>query len=239
MPLDSTSTSLLNLGSELRTILKILIDYWHWNHLKCLHPGQYALNISIDGLTRPKFILYTVLQTIPSYLVDREAQTRNMITPTRGVQKVIHYVESSIQFLRVLNFLKFLQEGLYPNLTTRLLKLKPNVPKSGQAVDGGALSRELFWHTLLELVTILLPLVQGSKLDNWIQAKLAQDKPVQTDSTICSICDQTLIIPSSCSTCSHISCHFCLSTALRSNEVYNCAVCGVVQDKTSLRQIKL
>lgn len=238
LPLDSKLVSILNLGPEFKVILRILIDYWHWTHLKCLHPGQLALNISIDGLTQSKFILYTALQTIPSYLAEREAHISQRFTLSRGLQRVINHVQTSIQFFRILNFLKFLQEGLYPNLTTRLLKLKPVVPKSGQAIDSGALSRELFWHTLLELVTILLPLVQGSQFHRWIKTKMGQHKPVQTDSMMCSICGQIPIVPS-CSTCSHVSCHFCLSAALKSNPAFSCLVCGLVQDKASLRAMKL
>ncbi|XP_023335548.1 peroxisome biogenesis factor 2 [Eurytemora carolleeae] len=216
------------IGPELEAIIKIII----WNFtLRARNSsiGQELLGIEFIVKNRLQIVGTGFLNIVLKYLEARQSSIVRLF-PGREemLNKSFQTIQNILKFAELVNFVIFLQNGIYPNLIQRLLKLKPRpVVQESRSVGYSFMTRELMWHLLTELVIFLVPLIDISSFYSKI-------RPSKADENHCATCLKLPIVRIS-TPCSHVFCYYCLvSSSSADGEYIPCPVCGTKINKQTI-----
>nr|XP_018917498.1 PREDICTED: peroxisome biogenesis factor 2-like [Bemisia tabaci] len=155
------------------------------------------------------------------------------------VKQFVHWVDVTMDVLRLTNFLVFLRNGDYPTLTNRLLGLKiVSVARSPRMIGYNYMTRELLWHGFIEMLGFALPLINyqyfRKKLLQVISKPSTSTRESASFSTRskCAFCNETPILPVHIN-CSHIFCYYCLESNRMIDMKYECPVCFRSQESAT------
>ncbi|KAJ8320663.1 hypothetical protein KUTeg_002250, partial [Tegillarca granosa] len=131
-------------------------------------------------------------------------------------QKILRWIEVTFKLANLLNFLVFLQQGVYHSITERILGIRPMFPKKQgvRQVSFEYMTRELMWHGFSEFLFFILPLVNFQKIKNFMQKTFLPRKGGIVDQskrelTKCAICGEWPVNPQEIG-CQHVYCYFCI-----------------------------
>ena len=88
--------------------------------------------------------------------------------------------------------------------------------------------RELIWHSLMEILLFILPLVNYYKIRNYIFTYLGNSSRHEDfNSPNCTYCKKPLILAIKAN-CQHKFCYYCISSNLKADSNYQCPLCKTV-----------
>ncbi|XP_077288583.1 peroxisomal biogenesis factor 2 isoform X2 [Arctopsyche grandis] len=137
------------------------------------------------------------------------------------------------------NMIRFLQTGKKPTLIEYLLNLEiiSMIKISNQYTDL-SWTRELLWHSFIELFGVAAPLLNTQFVRRLIKdrsfnifsrkktvfSSFVNSNPIMTKKTKCAECRDNPILPHYMG-CEHVFCHFCLQSNKIANPKYRCPLC--------------
>nr|XP_018916681.1 PREDICTED: peroxisome biogenesis factor 2-like [Bemisia tabaci] len=147
------------------------------------------------------------------------------------VKQYAHWVDVTMDLIKLTNFLVFLRNGDHPTLTERLLGLKiVSVARSPRMIGYNYMTRELLWHGFIEMLGFALPLVNYQYFRKKFLQVISKPSMSATESVSfsirsqCSFCNETPILPVHIG-CSHAFCYYCLESNRMIDMKYECPVC--------------
>ncbi|EEB20062.1 conserved hypothetical protein [Pediculus humanus corporis] len=206
--------ALNNFKSELNFILNLVI-YKYSILQKNSTFGQDLVGLKYnDSFKRTKLYLYPILKYFFPYLKKKYEENGTRVNNN------VMLLKNILKISQFLNLLVFLVQGKYPTISDRLLNLK-YVPtkKYNRSVGYHFMTRQLVWFSILELLKLILPLVNYSKIKSKISTlvfskfytKRIKIHTKYKNSSKCVICKDYLILPCTISEkCSHLACYYCL-----------------------------
>ncbi|EFN90157.1 peroxisome biogenesis factor 2 [Harpegnathos saltator] len=224
--------------AEIDAILKILI--WKFSLQQSNSTfGQRLLNLHYINLSQKKAILYLLLTVLPQYIKDKLAN-ENLSAHGDNIHRLkslVDRISNVISLLQLINLFFFLHRGIQSRLIELLLGLSTqsittNKPRN---IGYSYMTRELLWHSLMELFTIGLPMINFHYLKHllrklWrrrtIQQRDIKLLPVMDVSTKCAYCEENPILPSHAG-CEHIFCYYCLKAHFTAMNTFHCPKCDV------------
>ncbi|XP_012261356.2 peroxisome biogenesis factor 2 [Athalia rosae] len=231
---------------EIDALIKIAI----WNYsLKAGNSsfGQQLLNLHYDRYNEKKAIFYLILSVVPKYLQQRiiDSWLISNSGDYHRVKRFIDWVTTTTQLLAFTNILLFLNQGNQPNLIERILGIYNQPTKSHRPRDIGYsyMTRELLWHSFIELFTIGLPMLNihfiKQKIKRmWIRRRMAKGfiAPQMKIDTRCPECDQSPNLPRHAG-CEHIFCYYCMKARFTIDNIFECPACGVELHSVRMRTV--
>jgi len=209
-------------GPELSASIKIVL--WSasiWSRGSSI--GQQLLSLKFYDPSKKQLIVLGILNVLRGYLNARQSTiTKLFPSYEEKLEKILKYYNIIIQCLEIVNFLVFLQRGVFPLLTHRILglKLRSEVNESRNQ-QFTYMSRELLWHSLSEIIIFTLPLLKSSRLSAFFRSK-------NVDPNLCGICGGVPVLRVT-SPCDHVFCYYCA----HAQTMPRCSVCGYVLDAHS------
>ncbi|KAL1463204.1 hypothetical protein WDU94_014979 [Cyamophila willieti] len=158
----------------------------------------------------------------------------------RAAYLTYKYLDIALDMFKIVNFVVFLNKGVYYTLLERCFQLKlVSRTRAPRSIEYEYLSRELLYQSLTELLVALMPLLQSPllvrKLTHWFstkQSELCTEKevPVLNLYSKCNGCTQFPWQPYHIE-CKHVYCYYCLVTNCKlSDDKYECCICSHVSD---------
>lgn len=245
---------LVRYDPEVSAILKLLV----WKFSVLVHNstiGQNILNlkyISNKGetwMTQRQRILYAAILIGLPWLKERLSDVLKVIGLMEirsKIEKLIEWTDISLKIAALVNFLVFLQKGVYHSLVERVLGIQPVFPdKQGiRQVSFEFMTRELLWHGFSELLFFVLPLVNFQRVKNYLLRKvLPKDMSSQSTSkrnlTECGICGEWPTNPQEIG-CAHVFCYYCIQSNYKADPGYCCPLCGInIPDPSIIQHLKM
>ncbi|XP_076754866.1 peroxisomal biogenesis factor 2 [Xylocopa sonorina] len=216
---------------EIDAILKYCIWNYSLRHGNSTF-GQQLLNLHYENITSAKSILYLILTIGPAYVKDRLSECGAGSNLTLYVERIAN----ALKLLEFLNLLWFLNRGIQPGLIEYLLGIASRSKSTHKPRNIGYsyMTRELLWHSLMELFTTGLPMLNFHYLKHAIKRLLAYTKkrdddaqrrrPTMDRSTKCAYCGDTPIHPVHAG-CEHIFCYYCLAAHFTAMDEFRCFQC--------------
>ncbi|KAK3916740.1 Peroxisome biogenesis factor 2 [Frankliniella fusca] len=231
-----------NWGPEVDTLLQIVILQLSVRGAGSTF-GQQLLNIKFLKSQQKTALLATLVPILVKYFHTRASDIAIKI----GSDKLKQIFETAGQWGDIsvtagslINLLMFLHSGYYPNLLYRLfgIQMSYSSPKARQRQVGYThMTRELIWHSFIELLVFVLPLINyhyikrivlrilmlgstGSKLRPGTRNKVSL-----TLNSKCAVCSKRPIIPHHMD-CVHVFCYFCLQANILADPNFACPECG-------------
>eukprot|EP00112_Aurelia_sp_Birch-Aquarium-sp1_P001308 Seg11372.1 transcript_id=Seg11372.1/GoldUCD/mRNA.D3Y31 product="Peroxisome biogenesis factor 2" protein_id=Seg11372.1/GoldUCD/D3Y31 len=154
------------------------------------------------------------------------------------IRQFLKWFERCWQLASVLNFLVFLQSGIYPILLERFLRIR-HVHNRKQKLKKNSfqfMNREILWHGYAEVIFYLVPFINIQRLKMKLNRilGLASYKPSDESKMIskevkskhCPKCNmkptQPYIIP-----CGHVYCYYCIKTNCLADDAFKCSLCDL------------
>ncbi|XP_044743742.1 peroxisome biogenesis factor 2 [Chrysoperla carnea] len=199
--------------------------------------GQQLLAIKYDNMSNNKLLLYGILTHGVNYIKDRIHTINSEAIHDFNVTKLLDRLEGLLLLVNLINFLNFLRTGEKPSLVDRILDLKQTSTVKRYLNNNiySFMQREILWHTFIELLLIVLPLIN---YHSWVR-RFKNLSPWNTNSnqhhieaprvftitTKCPNCNEKPVLPHHMG-CSHIFCYYCLKGNLEADTGYQCPVCN-------------
>ncbi|XP_059469909.1 peroxisome biogenesis factor 2-like [Neocloeon triangulifer] len=207
--------------------------------------GQTLLDLKYYNSSRRKKVLLALTIIGGKYFVSRIRSLSRTLTDERNLLLVEQFFRFGDTFFRLANLVNqvvFLTQGKYPGLPERILNMPPT-PASDQLnrhVGYSYMTRELLWHSLIELLLFVLPLINYrawyAKFALFFRPK-AEIKdsvsPVLTLTTTCAICNEKPVLPHHIG-CGHIFCSYCLKGNLAASKSFGCPLCGALAEDSDM-----
>lgn len=224
---------------EIDAALKILI--WKFSLQQGSSTfGQRLLNLHYNNLNQKKAILYLLLTVLPQYVKDKLAN-ENLSAYGETAYKLkllVDRISSVIDLLQLINLFFFLNRGIQSRMIEFLLGLSTqsittNKPRN---IGYSYMTRELLWHSLVELFTVGIPMINFHYLKHtmrklWQRVTMQQQQqqdikllPTMDVSTKCAYCEENPILPSHAG-CQHIFCYYCLKAHFTAMSTFHCPKC--------------
>lgn len=229
---------------EVDTILQIIILHLSLRGVGATF-GQQLLNIEFVKSQRKSALLAISIPILLKYIQKRVSSVA-LRTQSSKVKKIMdflsHWGETSFAVGSLLNLLLFLRSGHYPNLLYRIFGVQMAYvsSKSRQRQVGYThMTRELIWHSFIELLVFVLPLINYHYLKRQVlrilmlgasasKSKRGNEKRITfTINSKCAVCSQRPILPHHMD-CDHIFCFFCLQANILADPQFSCPQCGQV-----------
>uniref|UniRef100_A0A1B6EL78 Peroxisome biogenesis factor 2 n=1 Tax=Cuerna arida TaxID=1464854 RepID=A0A1B6EL78_9HEMI len=189
--------------------------------------------------------LLKIVSTLSPSLVKWEPELDALLSAVIWkVSRLLEWLELCVQVASLLNYLLFLRQGVFPNLTDRLVGIKPVSATSMSRVVGYSfMTRELLWHGFIELMVFVFPLVnykylqrRARKYIGYTRAKdCRQEGLVYTVATRCSVCQEPPVLPHHMG-CAHSFCYYCLQSNRMADSKFECPSCGHSDENPSAFQ---
>lgn len=205
--------------------------------------GQQLLNIQFLKSQKKTALLAIIIPILLKYFHTRAGDVALKI----GSEKLIQVLETaarwgdiSITAGSLINLLLFLHSGYYPNLLYRLfgIQMSYSSPKGRQRQVGYThMTRELIWHSFIELLVFVLPLINYHYLKRLVLKILmlgstgpklkpsAGNTVSLTLNSTCAVCSKRPILPHHMD-CVHVFCYFCLQANILADPNFACPECG-------------
>ncbi|XP_063215861.1 peroxisome biogenesis factor 2 isoform X3 [Bacillus rossius redtenbacheri] len=210
--------------------------------------GQQLLNIKYGAsMSRKKAIAWAILTMLPKYVKERYMDLLKVLNndvSSDWVRELVEWGETALQLAGLANALVFLVHGRYPTLVDRALTQDvvtawPEPPAGYQF-----LTRELLWHTLVDVFTFVLPLVNYHYTWRKLRSVLAKRGVGQsgsqgltfTPATRCPICEDSPVNPYHMG-CAHVFCYYCLQAHCLADAKFECPLCGQVAEDCGIRPV--
>jgi peroxin-2 len=159
------------------------------------------------------------------------------------VWRKLNALEMYVKLAQMINFLVFIVNGRYRNIADRIMGMRLIFARRLmlRQVSFDYMNRELVWNGFAEIIFFLFPLINFSKLRNWLHLLLfsgfnstsAQNRKKQKlpaiTNTACPICgDEAIQVPYCATSCKHVFCYFCIQSALMTEPSHTiiCKLCG-------------
>lgn len=210
--------------------------------------GQQLLNLHYDKYDKRKAIFLIVLNVVPKYLQERVSNggqfTDNVETNNR-IRCLIDWITTGAQLLTFVNVLVFLNQGNQPNIVERILGLynRPTKSHKPRNIGYSYMTRELLWHSLIELFTMGIPMLNIHYIKQrvkriWSTRIIGNTsvKPIMEFDTKCPECDQSPNLPRHAG-CEHIFCYYCIKARFTVDVTFECPVCGVELHSVKMRTV--
>lgn len=231
---------------EIDALLKIAI----WNYSLRIGNssfGQQLLNLHYEKYDKRKAVFYILLTVLPKYIQERINNGRMAGNTERNnrIKRFIEWTATATQLLSLINLLLFLNRGNQPNIVELILGIKNRPTKSHKPRNIGYsyMTRELLWHSLIELFTIVLPMINIHFIKQRIKRILSVKKtangsviPQMEFHTKCPECDQTPNLPRHAG-CEHIFCYYCIKARFTIDDSYECPACGVQLHSSRMKTV--
>ncbi|XP_024941539.1 peroxisome biogenesis factor 2 isoform X2 [Cephus cinctus] len=223
--------------------INVLLSLAIWNY--SLRAGnatfaQQLLNLNYANFNRKKAVLYVILTVLPQYVQERLADVRLATTSERSdrIKLYIERISSIVQALSLINLISFLHQGTQPCLVERILGIfsqstKTHKPRS---IGYSYMTRELLWHSLMELFTIGLPMLNIYYLKHTLKRFWSRKKDTASMkfhgilkmdlTTKCPHCAGNPILPNSAG-CEHIFCYYCMKAHFTATKMFQCPTCNM------------
>ena len=217
---------------EIRALLESAFLYATLKTLRATF-GQRTLGVQLQGLDSLRTVGFIVLEVGLPYLERRRKSSR--------FDAYIEHLKTAIKGLQLLNLLVFLQRGVYPSLTNRVLGLRPTFDRGPQQFSDEILARELLWSTLIETLVAVIPLINVRRIKSFLEKQIITPlvgRKSTPSFTSCAFCERPPIIPS-VSACSHVFCYICLAGNVKADADFECPACGITQEARQLRRLCL
>ncbi|XP_055516947.1 peroxisome biogenesis factor 2-like [Leucoraja erinacea] len=136
--------------------------------------------------------------------------------------------------LCLLNFLIFLQRGIFTTFPERLLGIRAVFcrPQGVRQVGFEYMNRELLWHGFAEFLIFLLPLINTRKLKVVVSSWFLpvghlhhNDGTLSTHYKECAICGDWPTMPHIIG-CKHVFCYYCIQSNYLSDADFTCPKCS-------------
>ncbi|KAI4503136.1 hypothetical protein M0802_002180 [Mischocyttarus mexicanus] len=221
---------------EIKVLLKILI--WSFSlRTKSSTFGQQMLDLHYVNLNRNKSILFLILKFLPEYIKARVIDNGTILS-SKKIRKLNIYtswITSVIHLLEFINLISFLHRGMQPMLIERLLNIHSISTHShrSRTIGYSYMMRELLWHSLMELFTLGIPMINYHYLkqkikrfwNNKNQDRIKRSFPIMNESTVCAYCNEKPILPTHAG-CEHIFCYYCLQANFTAMKMLLCPECN-------------
>lgn len=230
---------------ELKALLQLLM--WRFTvYSSSATVGQTLLNIRYHNtliagqkyrsLSRKQKVWFALLTVGEKWLKERSHSLFLSHGAKSGLQKArraLAVLTSMVKVVSLLNFMLFLQSGMFPTLTERTLGVRPVFIRDQDAreINFHHVNRELLWHGFSEFLIFLLPLINVWKLKSRLSAMFSVSDPSNQKSesgghSECGICSEWPIMPHSIG-CSHVFCYYCVKSHTDADVFFACPKCGV------------
>ena len=205
--------------------------------------GQQLLNIEFLKSQRKTAAVAVIIPIVTKYLHTRSSDLVAK-TKSRKIKRYLeissHWAETSVSLGSFVNLLLFLHSGFYPNLLYRILGIQTAYTSSkgrGRQVGYTHMTRELIWHSFIELLVFVLPLINYHYIKRNVLRILMFGASVTTSKegigkqltfttkTKCAVCSQRPILPHHMD-CDHIFCFYCLQANILADPHFPCPHCG-------------
>lgn len=212
-----------------------LLKYFIWNfslrHGKATF-GQQLLNLHYENITDPKSVLYLILTIGPSYARDKIADSG----ANRNLSVFFDRIANIAKLLEFVNLLVFLHRGTQPRVVEFLLGIasRSTTTHKPRNIGYSYMTRELLWHSLMELFTTGLPMINFHYLKHALKNAFSRRKrgadfqrafPTMDSKTKCAYCGDTPILPVHAGCC-HLFCYYCLKAHFTAMDELQCFECG-------------
>ncbi|XP_066905033.1 peroxisome biogenesis factor 2 isoform X2 [Halyomorpha halys] len=176
------------------------------------------------------------------YIKERIFNLSGSNQSLRRVNSLMDGVETLIKILNIFTIVNFLRKGGSPSFLEYILNLIPvsTVPTSKRNVGYAYMTRELIWHGFIELLVIIIPLINYSKLKRKVTKMIRGSVSTEPSSLNCTfstnskcvLCGEPPILPHQMG-CSHTFCFYCLATNRELDSSFECPECGFNNPESS------
>ncbi|CAB3362294.1 Hypothetical predicted protein [Cloeon dipterum] len=194
--------------------------------------GQSLLDLKYYNSSIRKRILLAALVIGVKYVISRTRTVAKVLIDEsnfHAVEQVFRTADTLLRIANLANRVIFLTEGQYPGLAERVLRMPPT-PASEQHnrnVGYSYMTRELLWHSLIELLLFVLPLINYrawyARVRSLFQTKSELrelDTPELTLMSTCAVCNEKPILPQHIG-CSHVFCAYCVKVTTDYRDIAN------------------
>ncbi|XP_044006486.1 peroxisome biogenesis factor 2 [Aphidius gifuensis] len=202
--------------------------------------GQNLLDLTYINLTKKKAIMFLILSVIPKYMEDKYLDPNRLLITNNDkiIQKFIEKFKILSSLLSFINLLIFLNHGIQPSLIERIIGVSSKTVTNlkPRTIGYSYMTRELLWHSLMEIFTTGLPMINYHQLKYKFKKIFSTthkhlgvvDNKIDklTNNTICPECNETPILPHHAG-CQHIYCYYCIMSNFTATNCFNCPDCQV------------
>uniref|UniRef100_A0A1I8EFZ3 RING-type domain-containing protein n=1 Tax=Wuchereria bancrofti TaxID=6293 RepID=A0A1I8EFZ3_WUCBA len=183
----------------------LLIDMFIWFN-------QLKRGYNLDQLSKWQTIIHFMLSILAPYIYNC------LLSSSSHNIRWMYKVAAICRLANLLQLLHFYHKGGYQNLTERITRLKVVPKETLGLLNFGTLNRKLMWCVFRDLMVLLISL----KNCFWKTRSKRDEEHADLSGTLCTRCQQRVVIPVKNVTCGHISCYTCYHI-----EPF-CAACGSV-----------
>ncbi|XP_031775739.1 peroxisome biogenesis factor 2 [Apis florea] len=215
---------------EIDAVLKFFIWNFSLRHGKSTF-GQQLLNLHYENINSVKSVLYLISTIVPAYVRDKFKDN----SKNRNLNVLFDRIENIAKLLEFINLLIFLHRGTQPRVVEYILGIvnSSTTTHKPRNIGYSYMTRELLWHSLMELFTIGLPMINFHYIKHTLKklftksksANLLRTFPTMNLSTKCAYCADTPILPVHAG-CQHIFCYYCLNAHFTAMNEFQCFECG-------------
>lgn len=216
---------------EIDAILKYFIWNFSLRHGKSTF-GQQLLNLHYENINSAKSVLYLISMIVPAYVRDKfKGNSKN-----RNLNILFDRIEDIVKLLEFINLLIFLHRGTQPRIVEYILGIvnSSTTTHKPRNIGYSYMTRELLWHSLMELFTIGVPMINFHYIKHALKKLFTRSKsvnllrtfPTMNLSIKCAYCGDTPILPVHAG-CQHIFCYYCLSAHFTAMSEFQCFECDV------------
>ncbi|OAD57008.1 Peroxisome biogenesis factor 2 [Eufriesea mexicana] len=215
---------------EIDALLKYLVWNFSLRRGKSTF-GQQLLDLHYENITGPKSVLYAIFTIGPAYVRDKLA---NATGANPNFTAVLDHVADLAKLLEFLNLLIFLHRGTQPRVVEYLLGIasSSSTVHKPRNIGYSYMTRELLWHSLMELFTTGLPMLNLHYFKHALKKLFARARrvrfqrsfPLMDSTTRCAYCGDTPILPMHAG-CRHIFCYYCLNAHFTATNEFQCTEC--------------
>jgi len=157
---------------------------------------------------------------------------------TGKIRLFLRWLDNIWQTASVINFVVFLNKGIYPTLLDRFLCLRHvyNKPQTLKKANFKFMNRELLWHGYAEFLFFIIPLISVDKLKSILRRIIGlRSPPSQIQGSLvasgnlsrsCPVCSRSPTQPY-ISECGHLFCYICIKSNFLSNPSFACPLCNI------------
>ncbi|KAG8300998.1 peroxisome assembly protein (Peroxin-2) [Homalodisca vitripennis] len=239
--------SLVKCEPELDALLSAVIWKLSMSHCQATF-GQQLLSLKYGrDITPVRAAAWATLNIGCRYLSYRSTELTSLLVPSQHknqVSRLLGWLELCVQVASLLNYLLFLRQGVFPNLTDRLVNIKPvSATSMSRAVGYSYMTRELLWHGFIELLVFVFPLVNYKYLQRYVRKCVGytrakdgrQESLVYTVATRCAVCLEPPVLPHHMG-CAHSFCYYCVQSNRMADSKFECPSCGHSDENPSAVQ---
>ncbi|XP_048728225.1 peroxisome biogenesis factor 2-like [Ostrea edulis] len=233
------SNVLVTYDPEVTAVIKTII----WRFTIYAHEstiGQQILNLKYSGtaqqtswMSRRQKILYGLILIVCPWLRERTDNLLNFVGLSqyhRKIQRILKWLDISLKLAAVLNFLVFLQNGVYQTIAERILGIQAMFPnrQGVRQVSFEYMTRELLWHGFSEFLFFTLPLINFQRVKNFVRSHILRrpDDPAGDGLRVmeCAVCEDVPTNPQEIG-CPHLFCYYCVQSNYKADPNFSCPRC--------------